>query len=92
MLIANIQTTRICHKDIMMDLRLTFICTGVGQGNSTRIRQKCGSVEFLTKLFGCEDGISLSHTNIFSRPLCDFLRIFGKKVICAFIRETALLE
>ena len=33
---ANIQNTRICHKDIMMVLRLSFICIGMGQRNSTR--------------------------------------------------------
>ena len=33
---ANIQNTRICHKDIMMVFRLFFICIGVGQGNSNR--------------------------------------------------------
>ena len=69
------------YKDIMMDLKLSFICTGVGQGNSTRIPEKCGSVKFLTKLFRYEGGISLSHTNIFSRPLCNFLRSFG---VCQF--------
>ena len=33
---ANIQNTRICRKNIMMVLRLSFICIVVGQGNSTR--------------------------------------------------------
>ena len=28
--------TRICHQVLMMGLRLSFICIGVGQGNSTR--------------------------------------------------------
>ena len=46
-----------------------------------RICQKWGSVEFLTKLFRSEGGISLSHTNTFSRPLYDFLKLFG---VCQF--------
>ena len=36
LLMANIQNTRIWHKDIMVGLRLSFICIDLGQGYSTR--------------------------------------------------------
>ena len=69
----------------MMVLRLSFICIGVGQGNSNQGPEEFVRNEALSNFWRNYSGprveISLSHTNTFSRSLCDFLRIFG---VCQF--------
>ena len=60
LLMANIQHTRMCHQDILVGLRLSYICIGVGQGNFTRGLEEFVRNEALTKLFRFEGGISLS--------------------------------
>ena len=49
LLMANIQSTRICHKDIMMGLRLAFICIGVGHNDGLKTTLHmywCGTRKF----------------------------------------------
>ena len=65
------------HDGFKTILHMNWCGTRKLHPRTGRISQKWGSVEFLTKLFRFEGGISLSHTNTFSRLLCDFLRIFG---------------
>ena len=65
------------HDGVKTILHMYWCGTRKFHPRTGRIRQKWGFVEFLMKLFRFEGEISLSHTNTFSRPLCDFLRIFG---------------
>ena len=65
------------HNDGFKTILHMYSCgTRKFHPRTRRIPQKWVSVEFPTKLFRFEGGISFSHTNIFSRPLCDFLWLF----------------